>query len=169
VSVEKLARDSASRARALEQQHGIEAFVRDALHEPQFDLSTEIERPFARVFIAWGPAGDASGLLVATHAADELHIYSVAVSPSSRKLGIGRALATAALEDARASALRVALLEVRRSNIAAIRLYRSVGFVAVRVRRRYYDEPVEDAVEMAREIEAGALAAFGPPVELEDD
>lgn len=167
MTIEKLSKDSASRA--LEQQATIDAFARAALHEPSFDLGAEIDRPFSRVFIAWGPGGDANGVLVAAHAADELHIYSVAVSPSSRRLGMGRALATTALEDAKASALRIALLEVRQSNIAAIRLYRSVGFVAVRVRRRYYDDPVEDAVEMAREIEPGALAAFGPPVELGDD
>jgi ribosomal-protein-alanine N-acetyltransferase len=42
----------------------------------------------------------------------------------------------------------VLLLEVRRSNIAAIRLYRGLGFSALGVRRGYYSDNGEDAVEM---------------------
>ena len=43
--------------------------------------------------------------------------------------------------------VRHILLEVRRSNAPAIKLYRSLGFFATNVRRRYYDDG-EDAVEM---------------------
>jgi len=42
---------------------------------------------------------------------------------------------------------RLVLLEVRRTNRPAIRLYRSLGFSAIGVRRRYYSDG-EDAIEM---------------------
>ncbi len=45
-------------------------------------------------------------------------------------------------------------LEVRRSNVAALALYRDAGFVAVGVRARYYADD-EDAIEMALTLDAG--------------
>jgi ribosomal-protein-alanine N-acetyltransferase len=43
---------------------------------------------------------------------------------------------------------RTLFLEVRRSNTPAIRLYRSLGFYALGVRKKYYPDG-EDAIEMA--------------------
>ena len=43
---------------------------------------------------------------------------------------------------------RLILLEVRRSNLPAISLYRALGFYAMGVRRAYYADNQEDAVEM---------------------
>ena len=48
---------------------------------------------------------------------------------------------------AQTSHARLVLLEVRRRNIPAVRLYRALGFTVARVRRAYYDDG-EDALEM---------------------
>ena len=76
----------------------------------------------------------------------EAEVYRVAVRPDARRRGIGLAL-MGALE------LRFAghgcdrfFLEVRASNTPARRLYESLGYGEVGVRRRYYRAPVEDAV-----------------------
>ena len=45
---------------------------------------------------------------------------------------------------------RVISLEVRASNAAAISLYKSYGFKIEAVRKRYYSNPVEDALIMWR-------------------
>jgi len=45
-----------------------------------------------------------------------------------------------------------ALLEVRRSNEAARRLYESVGFRALATRRDYYSHPIEDALVMEKPL-----------------
>jgi ribosomal-protein-alanine N-acetyltransferase len=60
------------------------------------------------------------------------------------------------------------LLEVRRSNGAAIALYRRVGFFAMGVRARYYPDD-EDAVEMVLMLdpETGAVVAHGDEVRLD--
>lgn len=39
-------------------------------------------------------------------------------------------------------------LEVRKSNLPAIRLYESFGFESAGVRPRFYEKPVEDALVM---------------------
>ena len=43
-------------------------------------------------------------------------------------------------------------LEVRRSNIAAQRLYLRAGFREAGVRKNYYTQPVEDALILAKSL-----------------
>ena len=44
-------------------------------------------------------------------------------------------------------------LEVRKSNIAAIKLYEKSEFIELGIRKDYYSNPVEDAIIYARKIE----------------
>ncbi len=53
-----------------------------------------------------------------------------------------------ALRYAAETRIRIVILEVRRSNRAAIKLYRGLGFTAMGVRPRYYADNDEDAIEM---------------------
>ncbi len=145
----------------LEHKADVESYARAGLEEPSFDLASELARDFGVAFVAWGPAPAPVGVLMGWRVADELHVLSVVVSPSSRRLGAGRALTTAAIAHARELGMRLVLLEVRRHNTAAIRLYRSLGFLAVRVRRAYYANG-DDAVEMGLGLERGALEALLP-------
>lgn len=139
----------------------LEQLARAALHEPGFDLGGEIDRPLVRAFGALRPDDEEPvGFILGMHVADELQILTVLVDDRARRLGVGSALVDAAVADAREAKMRLALLEVRRRNVAAVRLYRKAGFVAVRLRAGYYASPPDDAVEMAAEIEPGALAAF---------
>jgi ribosomal-protein-alanine N-acetyltransferase len=55
-----------------------------------------------------------------------------------RSLGIGRRLMIFLLERARAAEMQDVFLEVRPSNPMAIRLYESLGFARVGVRKGYY-------------------------------
>jgi ribosomal-protein-alanine N-acetyltransferase len=48
------------------------------------------------------------------------------------------------------------MLEVRRSNDAARRLYERFGFCLTGVRHDYYSHPVEDALVLGREAASGA-------------
>jgi len=157
VRVERVADPSA----VLAHKMAIEGYARAGLEEPSFDLAHELARDFGVAFAAWGPAPAPIGVLMGWCVADELHVLSVVVDPPRRRLGAGRALTEAAIEHARASGMRLVLLEVRRHNTAAIRLYRSLGFLAVRVRRAYYANG-DDAVEMGLGLEPGALEALLP-------
>ena len=53
--------------------------------------------------------------------------------------------------DAAAAGARRATLEVRSSNLAALRLYELLGFAVRAVRPRYYSRPEEDGLILWRE------------------
>ncbi len=83
---------------------------------------------------------------------DELHINNVAVRPSSRRRGFAIALLDHVMDEAARHGAARATLEVRRSNIAALRLYDRLGFTVTGVRPNYYSNPVEDALILWRSI-----------------
>lgn len=84
--------------------------------------------------------------------ADEAEIASVCVDPAYRRLGGGTKLLQTLLRQARLSGAQNVYLEVRASNQAAQELYRCAGFECIGVRKRYYTNPLEDAVLMRCEI-----------------
>lgn len=115
-------------------------------------LREELERPWARLRVARVARVPRDselvvGFLVSWHVADELHVLNVATHAAHRRRGIGRALMRESIAFAKDKRLRHVLLEVKRSNAAAIALYRSVGFFAMGIRSDYYPDG-EDAVEM---------------------
>lgn len=83
---------------------------------------------------------------------DQAEIGNVAVEPRSRGHGLGRRLVEAALERVRRRGARECFLEVRESNLEARTLYAKCGFAVVGRRRRYYTNPVEDALVMRTEL-----------------
>jgi len=114
-----------------------ELFQRELLH----DWST--------ILIA-GPPGepDVYGFLIYWSVHDEVHILNIATDPLHRRRRVARRLMVAALEQGRARGARLVTLEVRRSNLPAITLYRDLGFRAVGIRPNYYADEGEDAVVM---------------------
>jgi [ribosomal protein S18]-alanine N-acetyltransferase len=83
---------------------------------------------------------------------EEIDIHNIAVHNGFRRQGIGRALLQRVIEQARRrDSLRVTL-EVRVSNLAAQKLYESVGFVSQGLRKGYYSDDGEDALIMALEL-----------------
>ncbi len=76
---------------------------------------------------------------------DEAEIMKVAVKTNVRKNGVGNALLKAAMDEASFMGAKKMLLEVRKSNAPARRLYEKNGFISYHTRERYY-EGTEDAV-----------------------
>lgn len=83
------------------------------------------------------------------HAAGELEILNIAVSPEHRRRGRGGRLLCMALQVAQKMDMQRAVLEVRVNNTPAIRLYERTGFVRVGRRPRYYADTGEDALVYA--------------------
>jgi ribosomal-protein-alanine N-acetyltransferase len=79
-----------------------------------------------------------AGYGILSMGAGEAHILNLCVRPDLRGRGIGRRMLEYLLQRARAAGMREAFLEVRPSNLAAVRLYQSVGFEQLGVRRGYY-------------------------------
>lgn len=92
------------------------------------------------------------GFLIFWLVHDEIHILNVATAPEGRRRGVARELLDTALERARIHRCTLATLEVRRSNEAALELYRGFGFRAVGIRPNYYVEEAEDAVVMVLDL-----------------
>jgi ribosomal-protein-alanine N-acetyltransferase len=93
--------------------------------------------------------GEMAGFFVARCAADEAEILNLAVVPSLRRRGLATGLTVTAFEEFRRRGARRIFLEVRASNLAAIRFYEKIGFAAAGRRAAYYDNPREDALCMA--------------------
>jgi len=83
--------------------------------------------------------------------ADELHINTLAVDEEFRRLGHATQLLRFVLAEAVAAGIRHATLEVRRSNVAALKLYERFGFEVKGVRPNYYTLPVEDALILSNQ------------------
>lgn len=79
------------------------------------------------------------------------HMVSVAVLPQYRRRGIGRILVEESLKGIRARQCVEMYLEVRCSNIGAVKLYEDMGFVIRQQLRSYYRDG-EDAYLMAIEF-----------------
>ena len=97
------------------------------------------------------------GYLVISRYVDAWHVMNVAVDPSCRRRGIATALLERLFADTRDDA-RGYTLEVRVSNLDAIRLYERLGFKPRGVRRGYYTDNREDALIMWRDKAPAARA-----------
>ena len=84
--------------------------------------------------------------------ADEVHLLNLATHPSERRSGHASRLLGRIIDVGRERQCRFVTLEVRRSNAAALRLYRRFGFRAVGVRPNYYAEDQEDAIVMLLDL-----------------
>lgn len=82
------------------------------------------------------------------HVFDEAHITTIAVDPDLRGRSLGELLLVALIEEAIDRSAGYLSLEVRVSNIVAIRLYEKYGFNVKGVRPKYYVDDGEDAYVM---------------------
>ena len=81
---------------------------------------------------------------------DEGQVTNIATHPDFRRKGAARAVTEALAEYGRKNGVSTIYLEVRISNGAAIALYEGCGFFAVGERKKFYSDPIEDAVIMKK-------------------
>ena len=92
---------------------------------------------------------------VSSAAAGEAHILNVCVNEAHRRQGYGRAAVLHLLDVVKHNKVQTVFLEVRPSNINAINLYDSLGFLEIGQRKGYYPKKEggrEDALVMALEL-----------------
>ena len=114
-----------------------------------FDLH---ENPFARSIVARSRSGELIGYGCSWLVHEELRINNIAVRADWRGRAVGRVLLRRMIREGRLAGCRIALLEVRPSNMAARALYESEGFAQVGRRKDYYRAEREDALVMALEL-----------------
>jgi ribosomal-protein-alanine N-acetyltransferase len=98
--------------------------------------------------------GPLLGYLICARYDTVWHLMNIAVDPSRRRRGVGWAMLTGMIE--RAGPEEPYTLEVRESNLAAIRLYERLHFRTAGRRPRYYRDNGEDALIMWRTAETVA-------------
>jgi ribosomal-protein-alanine N-acetyltransferase len=113
----------------------------------------ELERPeVCFIYVLRTPAARVAAFCAFWRVADQAHINNLAVRPELRGRGLGSQMLEAIVVEAQRLAAESLTLEVRRSNIAAQRLYLRAGFREAGVRTDYYTQPVEDALVLAKSL-----------------
>ena len=108
----------------------------------------EMTRNVAARYLVAEEDGQVVGYAGAWIILDESHITNIAVAKEARGRGIGRKLTAELLQVLSNLGAGYATLEVRVSNLPAQALYKSLGFVSVGKRKRYYEDNNEDAFLM---------------------
>jgi [ribosomal protein S18]-alanine N-acetyltransferase len=81
---------------------------------------------------------EAEGFILSRMAADEAEVLSIAVHPNRRGEGIGGRLLRTQTSMMPLNRIRMLFLEVEDGNLAALALYRKIGFDEVSRRQAYY-------------------------------
>ena len=126
-------------------------------------LMRDMEQNKAARYLVAEKDGQVIGYAGAWIILDESHITNIAVAEAERGHGVGRMLTQALLQYISNLGAAYATLEVRVSNQRAQNLYRSLGFVSVGKRKRYYEDNGEDAWLMVCEHMPEAEADFEEP------
>ncbi len=147
-----------------------ETIVIRRLRMDDLDAVEEIERrsmpaPWSRAMFAGEVAKPSSlclgafegeeerlvGYVIVSRHVEDWHVMNLVVAPDRRRRGIATRLLGEVFARTANDRRRGYTLEVRVSNLPAIRLYESLGFRPQGVRRGYYTDNREDALVMWRE------------------
>lgn len=94
------------------------------------------------------------GFAVLLIAADEAEILNIVIKNSVRGHGYGKLLLNYLITIAKEQKVKTVFLEVRRSNLPALKLYQQIGFKQIGTRKDYYPakQGREDAIILQRDI-----------------
>ena len=79
---------------------------------------------------------------------EEAQVTNIALTSAQRGRGLGKVLMAKLMRAAAERGAERMTLEVRPSNTPALRLYEELGFAAIGVRKKYYQDNDEDAILM---------------------
>ncbi len=99
-----------------------------------------------RVALVLGDENGLQAFAIARVVRDEWELENIVVAGGARRRSLGTRLLDELLQIARARGAKAVFLEVRESNQAARALYEKWAFLESGRRRRYYQEPDEDAI-----------------------
>ena len=140
ITIRRMTMDDVDGVYAVEIGTFVDAWSRDA-------FVSDMKNPVARYLVA-EQDGKIIGYAGAWVILDESHITNIAVLKEHRGQGTGKRLTHGLLLYLSNLGAAYATLEVRRSNEIAQNLYKSLGFVQLGVRKRYYADNGEDALIM---------------------
>jgi [ribosomal protein S18]-alanine N-acetyltransferase len=98
------------------------------------------------------PTAGIIGFAIASLLPPQAELETIAVATNRRRHGVGRQLFQAVAAELGLEGANEIWLEVRASNGTAIAFYVALGFAKAGLRRVYYADPIEDAVQMALKL-----------------
>ncbi len=117
-------------------------------HWAKSSFYDEMSNNLAKYYVAKTPDGETVGYAGTWHIIDEGHITTIAVKNDYLRNHIGEAIIHKIIEDCYKDEIKYLTLEVRVSNIPAIKLYEKYGFQSLGTRKGYYQDNGEDALIM---------------------
>ena len=117
------------------------------------NFRSELTKPFGRLLVMTDDETDETiaGYIVLWLLMDEAQILNLAVDVPFQRRGIARELLRCAVNQAVKQGAKRVVLDVRKSNAAAIQLYQSAKFSITQVRKRFYSNG-EDAYTMSLDL-----------------
>ncbi len=131
----------------------LESSVLSGWNEKQ--IAAELQRQAGAALVAAGEGGDLWGWCCGLYSGNDAELLKITVHPERRNNGIASAL----LQDLEllfvGNGASQLFLEVRFSNTAARALYEKRGFQQTGRRKKYYKNPVDDALILVHRMEDG--------------
>jgi ribosomal-protein-alanine N-acetyltransferase len=126
-----------------------------AQHSPWSEAA--FKRCFEANYVGWAMEvpNKMVGFIMISMVSGECHVLNLCIHPTEQHKGFGKGLLLHALNWAKNQRAGIVYLEVRRSNLAAIGLYRNMNFKLIGERKGYYpvlNSPREDALIFARDL-----------------
>lgn len=132
---------------------GIAENLTDAPHwsRERYEEAVRADAPVPRIALVARDtrSSEVAGFTVASLVVPEAELETIAVSAERQRQGIGSRLLDALIHKLEAEGVTELHLEVRATNLQAIRFYESKNFKKTGDRRRYYVDPEEDAAIMS--------------------
>jgi ribosomal-protein-alanine N-acetyltransferase len=117
-------------------------------HWAKSSFYDEMSNNLAKYYVAKTSDGEIAGYAGTWHIIDEGHITTIAVKNDYLRNHIGDAIMKAIIDDCYKNNIKYLTLEVRVSNIPAIKMYEKYGFQSLGTRKSYYQDNNEDALIM---------------------
>ena len=132
-----------------EDAEGVAAVERESFPTPwsREDFWREASNDFACYIVALEDA-EIIGFGGCWISFEEAQVTNIALTSAQRGRGLGKVLMAKLMRAAAERGAERMTLEVRPSNTPALRLYEGLGFAAIGVRKKYYQDNDEDAILM---------------------
>ncbi len=117
-------------------------------HWSRDSFAAEIDNQISDYNCAVTQNGQIAGYMGLWKIIDEGHVTNLAIHPDFRRKGAAKVLLLNALDECYREKIKYLTLEVRVSNLGAIKLYESFGFKSLGLRKKYYQNNNEDALIM---------------------
>lgn len=124
-----------------------------AMPWPPAVFEEEFNNPLAK-YLVLEIDGDICGYAGFWLVIGEAQVTNIALAKSFRGKGFGKILVESLVDLAQKSDADSIVLEVRKSNLVAQKLYQNLGFAQCGIREKYYIDNNEDAVLMQKSLGA---------------